>query len=89
MSEFSILCRVHCADSTEYTLYSCLKAKLVEVNEKLLERPQLLQEKVNSQILILRYSQTKQIISLFPIVFATLQLPVSLEPIDQFQWGLL
>ena len=25
---------------------------------------------------------------LFPIVFATLQLHVSLEPIDQFQWDL-
>ena len=37
----------------------------------------------NSQILILRYSQTKQIISLFPTVFATLHLPVSLVPIAQ------
>ena len=31
----------------------------------------------------------KQIISLFPIVFATFQLPISVEPICQFQWGLL
>ena len=39
----------------------------------------------NSQILILRvrrHSQTQQI--MFPVVFATLQLPVSLEPIDKF-----
>ena len=43
----------------------------------------------NSQTLILRYSQTKQINYLFPTVFATPQLPVSLKPIDQFQWGLL
>ena len=42
-----------------------------------------------SQILLLRYSQIKQIISLFPSVFATLQLSVSLEPIDQFQFVLL
>ena len=43
----------------------------------------------NLQILILRYSQSKQITSLFPVVFATLQHSVSLEPIDQFQWRLL
>ncbi|XP_072037984.1 protein Abitram-like [Amphiura filiformis] len=49
LSEYSVLCRVRCADSTEYTLYSCFKAKLVEVNEKLLERPQLLQEKPSTQ----------------------------------------
>ena len=45
--------------------------------------------KTRGQILILRYSQTEQIFSLFHIVFETLQLFVSLEPIDQFQWGLL
>ena len=26
---------------------------------------------------------------MFPVEFATLQLPVFWEPIDQFQWGLL
>ena len=43
----------------------------------------------NSQILIWRYSQMMQIISLFPGVFANLRLPISLEPIDRFQWDLL
>ena len=43
----------------------------------------------NSQILILRYRKTKKMIFWFPIVFVTLQLPISLELIDQFQWGLL
>ena len=33
--------------------------------------------------------QTKQKMSLFPIVFDILQLLTSLEPIDQFQWGFL
>ena len=33
--------------------------------------------------------KTKRIISLFPVVFLSLQLPLSLEPIGQFQGGLL
>ena len=37
---------------------------------------------------ILRYSQAKKIHKLFPIVFVTLQLPVPLKPIVQFQGGL-
>ena len=36
-----------------------------------------------------RCGQMKWIISLFPIVFAILQLPISLEPIGQFQWDLM
>ena len=42
-----------------------------------------------SQKLILKYSPTKEIISLFSVVFETLHLPVSLEPIDLFQLGML
>ena len=45
--------------------------------------------KQNLQILILRYSQTKPIFYLLPIAFASFQLLVSLEPFEQFQWGLL
>ena len=41
-----------------------------------------------SQVPILKYSPTKYIISLFPAVFTVLQLHVSFEPIDQFEWGL-
>ena len=43
----------------------------------------------NLQILILRYGQTKNIISLFPTLFTNLQLPITLKLIDQFQRGLL
>ena len=42
-----------------------------------------------SEILILRYSQTKQKMSFVSHVFGILQQLISLEPIDQFQWGFL
>ena len=38
----------------------------------------------NSQLSIVRFSQRKQVTSLFPIVFATLQLPVSLDHLTNF-----
>ena len=49
-------CKVHCqrldmepsetpGDQTVFTIYSCLNAKLIELNEKLLKTPELLQEK--------------------------------------------
>ena len=41
----------------------------------------------NSQILIQRNSQTKQIISLFSVVFEITQNAISQEPIAQSPWG--
>jgi len=46
MSEQGVLCVVQCTDGTEYPMYSCIKGKLVEVNERLASHPQLLIEKV-------------------------------------------
>ncbi|XP_078571322.1 protein Abitram-like [Branchiostoma floridae x Branchiostoma japonicum] len=49
LQESSPLCRVTCTDNTEFTLYSCIKGKLVEVNENLINSPQLLTEKPSSE----------------------------------------
>ncbi|XP_030846391.1 protein Abitram [Strongylocentrotus purpuratus] len=45
----SILCKVHCSGGKSYTIYSCIKGKLVEVNEILFSHPQLLVEKPNTE----------------------------------------
>ncbi|GBN46789.1 Protein Simiate [Araneus ventricosus] len=45
LSERSVLCSVKCSGDREYSLYSCISGTLVEVNEKLLENPNLLKEK--------------------------------------------
>lgn len=46
LNENSILCRLICEEDRVFTVYSCIKGMLVEVNENLIEKPQLLIEKV-------------------------------------------
>ncbi|CAD5110785.1 DgyrCDS152 [Dimorphilus gyrociliatus] len=46
LNENSILCKIICEDDEVFTVYSCIKGMLVEVNENLIEKPQLLIEKV-------------------------------------------
>uniref|UniRef100_A0A803TS67 Protein Abitram n=1 Tax=Anolis carolinensis TaxID=28377 RepID=A0A803TS67_ANOCA len=45
LTELAPLCRIFCTDGDEYTIYSCIRGKLIEVNENILENPSLLQEK--------------------------------------------
>ncbi|XP_034016074.1 protein Abitram isoform X2 [Thalassophryne amazonica] len=46
LTDFAPLCRITCTDDTEYTIYSCIRGRLLEVNESILETPALLLEKV-------------------------------------------
>lgn len=45
MQKNSILCFIECNDDSRYSVYCCLKGKLVEVNLNLLTNPQLLVNK--------------------------------------------
>eukprot|EP00794_Sanderia_malayensis_P003747 gene3748-4269_t len=45
MEHNSLLCEVELENSTKYFLRSCVPGKLVEINEELLENPNLLLEK--------------------------------------------
>lgn len=45
----SVLCRLVCDDGAVYPVYSCIKGKLVEINENLLDNPNLLVEKPVSE----------------------------------------
>ncbi|KAJ8878315.1 hypothetical protein PR048_018892 [Dryococelus australis] len=45
----SVLCMVECADGSSYKVYSCLTGKLVEVNERLVDRPQLIEERPHAE----------------------------------------
>ncbi len=42
----SPLCHVMCSDQSRYTICACIKSSLVEVNDNLLDNPQLLTTKV-------------------------------------------
>ncbi|XP_015906225.1 protein Abitram [Parasteatoda tepidariorum] len=45
LKEKSVICKLKCDNDSEYILYSCVAGKLVEINEKLIENPNLLKEK--------------------------------------------
>lgn len=45
MTEFAPLCRITCCDGDEFTIYSCIRGRLLEVNENILHNPELLKEK--------------------------------------------
>ncbi|XP_063778992.1 protein Abitram isoform X2 [Pseudophryne corroboree] len=45
LTELSPLCRIICCDGEEYTIYSCIRGRLLEVNENILQNPQLLKDK--------------------------------------------
>uniref|UniRef100_A0A3Q2XC82 Protein Abitram n=1 Tax=Haplochromis burtoni TaxID=8153 RepID=A0A3Q2XC82_HAPBU len=51
LTDFAPLCRITCTDETEYTIYSCIRGRLLEVKENILETPNLLLEKVKPTIL--------------------------------------
>jgi len=42
ISELSPLCHISCDNDQVYTVYGCIRASLVEVNERLVTNPQLL-----------------------------------------------
>ncbi|KAM7175730.1 protein Abitram isoform 2-T2 [Macrochelys suwanniensis] len=45
LTELAPLCRISCSDGKEYTIYSCIRGRLMEVNENILDNPAILQEK--------------------------------------------
>ncbi|EDV19667.1 expressed hypothetical protein [Trichoplax adhaerens] len=45
VNETSPLCHITCDDGSKYTISSCVKGKLIEINELLIENPDLLAEK--------------------------------------------
>ncbi|KAG8442533.1 hypothetical protein GDO86_011363 [Hymenochirus boettgeri] len=49
LTELAPLCRISCTDGEEYTIYSCIRGRLLEVNENILENPGLLKEKPSTE----------------------------------------
>lgn len=47
LSETGVVCMITCTDDTTHSVYSCIKGKLVEVNDRLIENVSLLTSKVS------------------------------------------
>ncbi|TNN85817.1 Protein Simiate [Liparis tanakae] len=65
LTEFAPLCKITCTDETEYTIYSCIRGRLLEVNESILEKPTLLLEKPSTEgyiaIILPKFEECKTI----------------------------
>ncbi|XP_030268333.1 protein Abitram [Sparus aurata] len=65
LTDFAPLCRITCTDETEYTIYSCIRGRLLEVNENILETPNLLLEKPSTEgyiaVILPKFEESKSI----------------------------
>ncbi|XP_026156255.1 protein Abitram [Mastacembelus armatus] len=65
LTDFAPLCRITCTDETEYTIYSCIRGRLLEVNENILETPHLLLEKPSTEgyiaVILPKFEESKSI----------------------------
>lgn len=65
LTEFAPLCRILCSDGEEYTVSSCIRGRLLEVNENILRSPALLQEKPSTEgyiaVVLPKFDESKNI----------------------------
>lgn len=65
LTDFAPLCRITCTDATEYTIYSCIRGRLLEVNEDILQKPRLLLEKPSTEgyiaVILPKFEESKSI----------------------------
>ncbi|CAM5111240.1 unnamed protein product [Natator depressus] len=65
LTELAPLCRISCSDGEEYTIYSCIRGRLMEVNENILDNPAILQEKPSTEgyiaVVLPKFEESKTI----------------------------
>ncbi|XP_043920518.1 protein Abitram isoform X2 [Protopterus annectens] len=65
LTDLAPLCRVTCTDGEEYTVFSCIRGRLLEVNEEILQNPALLQEKPSTEgyiaVVLPKFEESKSV----------------------------
>lgn len=65
LTELAPLCKIYCSDGEEYTISSCIRGRLMEVNENILHQPSLLQEKPSTEgyiaVVLPKFEESKSI----------------------------
>ncbi|XP_032491495.1 protein Abitram-like [Phocoena sinus] len=65
LTELAPLCKIYCSDGKEYTISSCVRGRLMEVNENILHKPSILQEKPSTEgyiaVVLPKFEESKSI----------------------------
>ncbi|XP_023418170.1 protein Abitram isoform X1 [Cavia porcellus] len=65
LTELAPLCKIYCSDGEEYTISSCVRGRLMEVNENILHNPSILQEKPSTEgyiaVVLPKFEESKSI----------------------------
>ncbi|NXG76473.1 F206A protein, partial [Baryphthengus martii] len=65
LTELAPLCRISSSDGEEYTIYSCIRGRLIEVNENILSNPAILQEKPSTEgyiaVVLPKFEESKSV----------------------------
>ncbi|NXP07056.1 F206A protein, partial [Thinocorus orbignyianus] len=65
LTELAPLCRISSSDGEEYTIFCCIRGRLIEVNENILSNPALLQEKPSTEgyiaVVLPKFEESKSI----------------------------
>ncbi|PKK34459.1 family with sequence similarity 206, member A, partial [Columba livia] len=65
LTELAPLCRISSSDGEEYTIYSCIRGRLIEVNENILSNPSILQEKPSTEgyiaVVLPKFEESKSV----------------------------
>ncbi|NWR71593.1 F206A protein, partial [Centropus unirufus] len=65
LTELAPLCRISSSDGEEYTIYSCIRGRLIEVNENIISNPALLQEKPSTEgyiaVVLPKFEESKSV----------------------------
>uniref|UniRef100_A0A7N5JX69 Protein Abitram n=1 Tax=Ailuropoda melanoleuca TaxID=9646 RepID=A0A7N5JX69_AILME len=65
LTELAPLCKIYCSDGEEYTVSSCVRGRLMEVNENILHEPSILQEKPSTEgyiaVVLPKFEESKSI----------------------------
>ncbi|XP_049566963.1 protein Abitram [Orcinus orca] len=65
LTELAPLCKIYCSDGEEYTICSCVRGRLMEVNENILHKPSILQEKPSTEgyiaVVLPKFEESKSI----------------------------
>ncbi|XP_007516244.2 protein Abitram [Erinaceus europaeus] len=65
LTELAPLCKIQCSDGEEYTVSSCVRGRLMEVNENILHNPSILQEKPSTEgyiaVVLPKFEESKSV----------------------------